>query len=272
MLKLLYSAELKQKLNQEIYSKFYCSQDGECKYFSVCKKRLRNKIPKHKCDRVRIGKNYGQPGIPKIMCLGIEGICKNEQLNERQVLQDFLPPSKDASNPHYNGVIYVLKYILSHYLKDCQKPDPKICKNDGNKNSNITDLFVLSNFYKCAFVPADDPEKTTALSHTKGMRMHCQEILMEEIRIIKPDVLIVQSAQWPNGLWQNMKDRFHFENAVLGFGKNEETSVFMGDIDRQPMILVCTYHGAYRKFKNREYIETELNPVLDKAIELLGSH
>lgn len=263
-----YADELEKKLSKGVYAKYYCEENGECKYFSECKKKLRNKVPKYKCDRVRIGTNYGQPGIPKILCVGLEGICGQDILNEEKIVKGYLKPSKAACNAHYNGVIYVLEYILSAFIDESKKPVSLISNNNSDRNK-VTDKYALTNFYRCAFAPKDNPSLVKNLSHSKGMREHCQEILIDEIKTLKPDILIVQSSQWPENLWNIMKEEFGFNKAEIGFGNHDQTSVFKGKINEMLLVLVCTYHGAYAKFKSKEYIENKLNPVLDKAIEFV---
>lgn len=68
-----------------------------------------------------------------------------------------------------------------------------------------------------------------------------------------------------------MKDNYEFNEPELSFGKYNETSLYKGHIGNKPIILLCTYHGAYAKYSSEQYLSEQLNPVLDKAIELMNS-
>ena len=102
--------ELENKLLTEVYSKYYIGEHGECRYFDECKKRLKKKKIKHQCDRVRIGADYGNKNYPQVLFVGIEGFCDCN--NEYNVVDSFSEPSKNANNPHYNGLLYVMQYLL----------------------------------------------------------------------------------------------------------------------------------------------------------------
>lgn len=256
--------ELENKLLTEVYSKYYIGEHGECRYFDECKKRLKKRKIKHQCDRVRIGADYGNKNYPQVLFVGIEGFCDCN--NEYNVVDSFSEPSKNANNPHYNGLLYVMQYLLSAYNK-CPKPT-KVKANDNDKY-NLTDKFALTNLYKCAFVPKDKPNETSGLSHTKGMKQHCKEILLEEIGLLQPDVIIVQTSQWPNGLFDKMKEKYSFDKPEVYFGENDETSVYKGTLNGKQILLLCTYHGAYQMYKTSSYLLQQLNPTLDKTIELL---
>lgn len=257
--------DLENKVLTDVYSEFYNGENGQCKNYTECSKRLRNKEPKHQCDRVRIGRNYGQVNVPKILFVGIEGFCDCN--NESKIVDSFSTPSSTADNSHYNGLLYVAQYLLSDYGK-CPKPNLHIEKNE-NDQYNLTDKFALTNLYRCAFTSKDNQDEKRGLTHTVGMKKHCQEILIKEIDYLQPDFLVVQTSQWPDGLFKKMKDSYGFAEPKIGFGNNNQTSVYFGSVEGKPLVLICTYHGAYGKFSSKEYLKDELNPVLDEAIKLM---
>lgn len=251
----------------KVYNKFW-NCNGECKYYNECKKRLRNKTPKFRQDRVRVGKDYGEPNVPKILCVGIEGFIDECNLDENKILTKYLMPSSNAQNSHYNGVKYTLAYILSPFF-DKEKPIPLVGNNICSNYDWTTSKYCLLNLYKCAFVPIDNPTKLRDLPHTIGMKRHCQELLLEEFEVLDPDVIILQTVQYPEGLWANIKEKFKLD---LEFGKNDNTSVFKGTLNGRQVLFVSTYHGASSVFQSKDYIKTYLNPVLDKTIDLLREY
>ncbi len=258
--------ELENSLFETVYKKYYTGEHGECRYYGICKKCLKNKQPKHQCDRVRIGENYGKNKLPKILFVGIEGFC--DYVNEYNVVNAFSRPSSTANNAHYNGLLYIMQYLLSSYGK-C--PKPKKVEINNHDQFNLTDKFALTNLYRCAFVSKDSLNETRGLSHTAGMKEHCPEILLDEINCLCPDIIVIQTSQWPKGLFDKMKDNYEFNEPELSFGKYNETSLYKGHIGNKPIFLLCTYHGAYAKYSSKQYLSEQLNPVLDKAIELMNS-
>ena len=161
-----------------------------------------------------------------------------------------------------------MQYLLSSYGK-CPKPKKVEINNDDQ--FNLTDKFALTNLYRCAFVSKDSLNETRGLSHTAGMKEHCPEILLDEINCLCPDIIVIQTSQWPKGLFDKMKDNYEFNEPELSFGKYNETSLYKGHIGNKPIFLLCTYHGSYAKYSSKQYLSEQLNPVLDKAIELMNS-
>lgn len=211
-----------------------------------------------------MGENYGQENIPKVLFVGLEGFC--DRCNAYNVVNEFPKLSSTASNAHYNGLLYVIQYLLSAYGK---RPKPNKVEINNNDQYHLTDKFALTNMYRCAFVPENNPNKTRGLPHTAEMKRCCQEILLDEINCLQPDVIGVQTAQWPKGLFDKMKVIYHFHEPELSFGKYGVTSLYKGRTDDKPIFLICTYHGAYGKYCSGRYLSEQLNPVLDKTIELL---
>ena len=248
------------------YEKFW-DCDGECKYYNECKKRLTDKTPKFRQDRARVGEEYGKKVMPKIVCVGIEGFIDEDKLNNGKILTNYLEPSNDACNAHYNGVKYVLAYLLYCFC-DKKKPEPHIGNVICNEYNWTTSKFCLLNLYKCAFVPFDNLEKTRGLPHSKEMKIHCHEILLHEFEALDPDVIVIQTSQYPKGLWEKLKDKYEPE-LIRGDGKGNKTSLYKGNYNGKPVLFVFTYHGAYRTFVSSEYICDVLNPVLEKTVEQL---
>lgn len=250
------------------YAKFW-NCDSECKYYNECKKRLSDKTPKFRQDRARVGEEYGQTGMPKIVCVGIEGFNGEGYLNDQKILIKHRKPSSSSKdcNAHYNGVKYVLAYLLYSFCNK-KKPEAHIGAKICNEYNWTASKFCLLNLYKCAFVPYDNLEKKTDLPHTKGMKIHCQEILLHEFEALDPDVIVIQTSQYPDGLWEKLKEKYVLE-LVLGDREENITSLYKGNYNGKPVLFVFTYHGAYPQFKSSDYICNKLNPVLEKTVEQL---
>jgi len=269
------------ELNKMYDSEFYTSRNGYCKYYDECKKGI-NAINKFYSDRVKIGEKYGiNNDFPKILFVGLEGvhssdIC-NQKINEIDINSDGSKPSLSASNNHYRGVRYVNSYILSGLKNNTKPKDAKIETLNAPEYIDYLKHICLSNIYKCAF-----SEKKSGLPHSAGMKCHCEEILLREIEILKPDLLVIQIvSNLPNNFWKEMQKRFGEDEVKLikSSDRKDNTSVYkMKYSDGKTFYCLWTYHGNGRPCKNgkggvfvnnKKYITVKLNPVLDKTIELL---
>lgn len=269
------------ELNKMYDSEFYTSRNGYCKYYDECKKGI-NAINKFYSDRVKIGEKYGiNNDFPKILFVGLEGvhssdIC-NQKINEIDINSDGSKPSLSASNNHYRGVRYVNSYILSGLKNNTKPKDAKIETLNAPEYIDYLKHICLSNIYKCAF-----SEKKSGLPHSAGMKCHCEEILLREIEILKPDLLVIQIvSNLPNNFWKEMQKRFGEDEVKLikSSDRKDNTSVYkMTYSDGKTFYCLWTYHGNGRPCKNgkggvfvnnKKYITVKLNPVLDKTIELL---
>lgn len=269
------------ELNKMYDSEFYTSRNGYCKYYDECKKGI-NDINKFYSDRVKVGEKHGiNNDFPKILFVGLEGVHSsdiyNQKINEIDINNDGSKPSLSASNNHYRGVRYVNSYILSGLKNNTKPKDAKIETLNAPEYIDYLKHICLSNIYKCAF-----SEKKSGLPHSTGMKCHCEEILLREIEILRPDLLVIQIvSNLPNNFWKEMQKIFGEDEVKLikSSDKKDNTSVYkMKYSDGKTFYCLWTYHGNGRPCKNGEggvfvnnkkYITKELNPVLDKTIELL---
>ena len=133
--------------------------------------------------------------------------------------------------------------------------------------------YCLTNIYKCAF-----GKGKSALPHTEGMKKHCQDIFVEELKILHPDILVIQVVtSRPDILQLNvLKEKFVKAEEIERVDRNYNTiSYKFLRKDGTPLYCIWTYHGNggpyYRKqggvfVNNKKYIEKELNKVLDATI------
>lgn len=268
------SEEYKKKLNDDVYAKFYGTDTPRCKYCDDCRKNLKDKHNKFSFYRAEVGNRYGKdPRIPKVMIVGLESKDpdKGNSFDDGEgniVIKDIIrEPSRDASNPHYRGVRYVLAYLLSSF---CGKETPKSTSGASLYGYEfMTKEYVLTNVYKCAF---GEQEKYSNLEHTYEMKVNCQELLFDEIEALEPDVVVIQGvSNQPKNFWDNISKRFFDseKDPIEGDGKDNKTSAYKMQLPSgHPFIMIFTYHGAWRSFAGKKYLET-LNKVLDAAIKEL---
>lgn len=245
--------------------------EQSCPYYDLCKANVYYEecdtiLCKFRFDRARVGKNYGKESfIPKIVMVGIEGFPKEKTVSR------VIEPSYVATNPHYNGLKYVLSYLLSDFVKK-DKPEPRITQNSVWWIKDALSRYCLCNLYRCAFVPENAPDKKKGLCHTEEMKENCFELLLSEISALDPDVIVIQAtdtAVFPENNLEKLLSRFQCANEY--YGKSNRARLYTGRLNNHKIQIVQTLHGAYGGFKSHTYLSQELNPVLDKTIELVKS-
>lgn len=257
----------KNKIQKIFEPNNYCPNYNECKKnikYSGCDKITDKFI----FDRARIGELYGvENNIPKIVMVGIEGF------SSEQVISTVIHPALTdrAVNPHYRGVKYILAYLLADFLgKD--KPNPKITKNGVVWVDDALKRYALCNLYKCAFVPENDPDRCKNLCHTREMSSNCINLLIKEIKILEPDIIVIQSSN--DGVFtETMRTKLYQEfscKKTLDID-GSAANLYEGYVNSKHISIVRTMHGSDWTFKTHNYIENCLNPILDKAIEIYES-
>lgn len=248
--------------------------NNSCPHYAECRKYVKysncNKIiDKFVFDRARIGELYGiETDVPKIVMVGIEGF------SDEKIITKVINPAltENVDNNHYNGVKYVLAYLLANFLgKD--KPQPKITKKGVPWVNDALKRYTLCNLYKCAFVPENEPDKSQNLCHTGAMSTYCINLLIYEIRILEPDIVVIQTsndAVFKEVMRTKLYQEFRCEKTLDIAGS--AANLYQGYINSKPITFIRTIHGSYPKFKSRDYIENYLNPLLDKTVEIYKSN
>lgn len=237
-----------------------------CPHYSECIKNIEyNKAEtacKFRYDRAKIGENYGANGIPKIVMVGIEGFS-----SEKTITKVIQPALNDTVNPHYNGVKYVLAYLLADFFNK-DKPASRITNNSVEWIDEALKSYTLCNLFRCAFVPANDPQRIKGLKHSEEMQKNCIEILIKELRVLEPDIVVIQATDG-SVFTGSMQDRLFNEfKCKIKSGNDKRARVLAGVLEDKQCLFVQTLHGANGGFKSHKYLDDELNPILDKTINM----
>lgn len=263
--------EYVKQLN-EMYDEIYCNEScgNCCEHWEKCKPNDPNEPVKFYFDRVKVGKEYGTI-YPKVLFAGLEGKY-GDVANYR--VQEISEPDLVADNYHYNGVRYVLSYLLSKLFN--KTPPKDATKTELFQNDFIEHLkhYCLTNIYKCAFGKSS---KSRGLTHTVEMQNECYKIFLKEIDILRPDIVVVQIvSNRPKNLWKSMVKTYgNKEELLKSADRKANTSTYRLYYDNgTPFYCIWTYHGSGRPHNkgkvfgdnNIEYIETELNPILDEVV------
>lgn len=272
-----------EKQLNAMYENHYCIDSGFCKCYPNCSGGIAEQN-KFYSDRAKTGEKYGNdPSTPKIVFAGLEGIRPDVvgRVQEIDMSDETSKPSLDATNNHYRGVRYVLAYLMRKF-EGAELPKNAGVNLENNYIGEIDDQeylksFCLTNLYKCAF---GSNGKKSALTHSKGMKDNCYKIFLDEINILRPDILVIQVvSNRPPKLWDIMKKEY-YAKLIKGDENKNNTSVYklIYPDNHIPFYCVWTYHGNgapyYRReggvfVNNPKYIENELNPVLDATIKEL---
>lgn len=261
-----YYDELSDELSKMYSEKYFCC-NGVCKFYSECSKKQNLENISFRQDRVKLGKNYGN-GVPRILFVGIEGLHYGSTDLDSNLIVNRIsnPAGKEAVNPHYNGVKYILGYLLASEHNNTNKVGKNIC----SEYDKYTDRFALTNFYKCAF--PKQKKQVSGLPHKKAMQQYCQQILIDEIKILEPEIIIIQAANWPKNLWDNLRREFNFDDeSIYGDWDKDRIALYRSSQSKNSVFLLSTYHGACRKFKSIKYI-TKVNKALDLIIEKMQTN
>lgn len=240
----------------------------KCPYSELCKKNVAYRngdtvIDKFRFDRAMVGDNYGKDEtLPRIVMVGIEGLPGENGY----VVTDVRTPSVDAINPHYNGVKYILAYLLSEFIGK-EKPELKVTERGVWWIEEALSRYCLCNLYRCAFVPMEDPSKRKGLCHTNEMKKNCLELLIREIRALDPDIVVVQATYsdvFPEENLEKLLSEFNCDRKQ--YGKDKRARLYSGHLKDHNIHIAQTLHGARGGFKSHAYLKDELNPVLDEII------
>ena len=227
-----------------------------------------------------VGEKYGSDSsVPKIVFVGLEGLNKEDcRLDANRNVKEIINTSHKVYNPHYKGVRYVLAYLLKGIANESQ-PQNALKKILENYNET-TKYHALLNCYKCAF-----SNKSQGLTHTNEMKEHCQELLFKEIEILKPDIVVFQVINGRSKDFEsNLENVFGESQQISGEAKDKKTAAYLFyPQHNQPLIWIWTYHGSSDPERKKRawvndnkngnvYINKQLNPVLDKAIEKLKKY
>ena len=259
----------------EMYDKTYNDSicGNRCPHWKKCKP---DEPVKFCFDRVKVGEGYGT-SHPKILFSGLEG--KHGEVSDYRIPEIF-KPSLDANNSHYIGVRYVLSYLLSKLSNQPAPTNADISELSADKFVEHLKHYCLTNIYKCAF---GSPENSRGLTHTKTMKTECYKIFLKEIDILRPDFVVIQAvSEVPENLWKSMLVKYGRNYKLLkGDGQKNNTSAYQLHYEDGTLFYcIWSYHGSGRPHgigkafgdNNIDYIQNELNPILDKAIEAYKSN
>ena len=194
-----------QKALLEVYQSQY--PNGICGKMEDCSKGMPN--AGHRCSIAKIGCNYGKTGKPKVLFVGKEGISDSGGSMATTISEPAAMEDIDRDNWHYIGTIYTAALLLT----DANPSAERICWDEMRSFSELRHDFCLTNYFKCAFKTKDQQEKHHDVKTNLQMSKNCAKILLEEIRAIQPDIVVVQGKFCHSSFWN--------KNGLCSFAKEE---------------------------------------------------
>lgn len=179
----------KDELEKMFNSVYNC--EGKCQCFSECSKGMENGAEIN-CNKLKVGKNYDNSQHIKIMFVGKEDTGKAELTEPAKI--------SNASNPHYIGTFHTLAYLLDKISGEDFENENNINKEYLKQYDYLYSEFCLTNYFKCAFKESLESHNHD-VSINKSMEKNCPKILTEEIRILKPNIIIMQGKFTTAAFW-----------------------------------------------------------------------
>lgn len=240
-----------EELDKAIEQKLY--PNSTCEYLECCQKGFECENPM--CFyRLRVGAKYDEAKI-KILIVGQEdvkpadGSVKNYKVCEPATLKDA------GYNKHFLRTYYtVAQLLLENNIPIGYR------KEDLKDYEKLRHYFAQTNYYKCVF---SDTTKRTDKKHTKQMKKNCSQKLIEEIKLIKPDVVILQGKDHAT-FWESVKPDSEIPEKIVKNGnKSYKQGLYSTNIFGKTTYIVDSYHPTSRRIWDRE-------DVLNGFIEILN--
>ena len=225
-----YIADL-NKMYQEHY------RDGKCPYYSEC---FASAVGPSKFEfdyAAKVGEDYGKPGFPRVLIVGQEGKTGHTEAGKTSL----------ENNDHFRKTLYTLALLFNE-----TKP-ASFSINDLENSEELLKRFCLTNYYKCALLGSDS-QACRNLPHTKEMKENCHVILEKEIKILEPDVVIIQGKFTPKAFWEAFGEdkriagnRTELDDTISLYRYNPE--------GKKPLYIIYSYHPCYFPAWSGELLE-----------------
>lgn len=219
------------------YRSFFGNDNNTCPYAVQCAHGMCDDGIRFNC--AHLGSRYGKdPEQPKVLMVGKEPVSEHRYIKEPVSLQSA------SYNPHYLKTLYTLSLLFGHPADDYKKCDSLLSKEP------LLSLMCLTNYYKCVFAKTktESGTKSTETRHNKktnaAMKTHCAEILIEEIRALTPDLVVIQGKDADNKTFTKLIDT-HFQKGVEVFAENG-ISLYKHEHENGPFYMLWSYHPTAR--------------------------
>ncbi len=236
---------------QELLKKMYDGRfhESKCACFEECKSDDYDKDCSFICNKsAKIGKNYPKESI-KILFVGKEDVSRLEETCETGSFAD-------TKNQHYRGTKFVLAALLGY----CEVSDITNKEKFVVGEESLHERFALTNHYHCAFKTRNQQGKRHGIKSTNIMWYHCAEIVRQEIKILCPDVVVIQagwSAREKTPVQSRLNDIKNYFD--VGWSVSEDDEVFglyiADHVSGKRCYIIGSYHPSFHRWNHESYLE-----------------
>ena len=232
--------ELYESALNGAYEKHYTADNGRCKHFAECSKD-QNTCKGLFCNRAKLGTHYGNGEHLKVLVVGKEPVTENRGITKTASLEE-------ANNPHYRRTLYTLATIL-------KKEPASDCFEDLVIYDELLDYFCLTNYFKCSFTETEETagvkraKKNSNVKTNSFMKNQCGNILLDEIKALKPDIVIMQGKSYSSSFWETLQNKEYYGKNLLS---EEHSKKCKGLLTKHqynngsPLYIVWAYHPTAR--------------------------
>ena len=189
---------------ESLYINEFYTCENKCIHYAECLDKTKEKakgktlVEQYNSDyTARVGQNF--PLIIngreiRVVIVGKEGTKGEQQLR----LPTRLIVWKDEKrvNRHYQETYKILCEMLNYnwkYDEKCEKGKTKDNVKYCYKQDAVLTVYTLTNLYRCAFKDKEKINKNTTLDNPSEQTKNCLEILRQELKILKPAILVLQN-------------------------------------------------------------------------------
>ena len=226
---------VKHSFYDDLITKQIYTDSFKCPHFEECSGSMEpnNKL---KFYRTRIGSKYDEEQI-KILVVGQEDVGEGK----KYTCCEPCTMEEAGYNPHYLKTFYTVAQILltidelpNDYTKDIRQ----------EKFEELRHRFAITNYYKCVFSNNDNNSR---VAHSSVMEKNCSNHLIEEIKMLKPDIVILQGKSHKT-FWNQIEyTEVEKTKRIFSINNNDyELGLYEAIINDKKTYIVDSYHPTTR--------------------------
>ena len=282
--------EIKKNLAEYYDENFYKYEYGCSHYDDDCSKNMRCNSFR---DSTRIGKLYDTYWNDsndiirplKTMIIGLEGVSKNTFSDKNK--SDFRVEGK--ANFHIWDTLETLQMIYKVFNADSDSPwveNPWFNKYEIHRNIHhngisdecLYDHYALGNLFKCVFKEYPTTDNKNGVKND-NMYTYCPKHIIEEIKILKPTIVIYQYNEGSDTMLKAIKNEFNWKvsaapdvPAIKKDGSFHEKRglycINTKDKDWGNFYFIMSLNPAYRGPWKKSYVKNTLKPAIQYLEEI----
>ena len=190
---------------------------SNCRFYGSC--NVGGILDRKACVMSYVGRDYGSPSVfPRLVLVGMDHTDPDDRgdfMYHRSGIEGAFQNGGNQFNPHYNGVVKTAAAVFGGAAEFCQKTCLKknMCQKSRVPSACcVIDKIAQPNAVKCVSNLATN----SSCQATGAMWTNCAHHLVEELEILRPDLVIFHGAgiKWP--VTNALKELEQIEVAGIG--------------------------------------------------------